>query len=324
MTSSLVVGEPEPAGRSLQAAFAGQWRRGKSLLIWACVLALLVLVSLVGPFFLQSPNAQAPLDRLQGPSSAHLLGTDDLGRDILSRSVNAGRVSLGIAALTTILAVGIGSALGLLAGFYHGASTIVMRVMDSLMAFPPIVLAIALVFVLSEHGSEGRVMGELLALVVVFVPYVARVVRSRCLSLAARGYVMAARAAGVRGVVILGVHILPNALPTILVQATFVAAAALLADASLSFLGLGVAPPTATWGNMIADGKVHMISTPLFIAVPGIFIIVAVMAFNIAGDGLRAVIDPRARATAELHALRRRRARMLRRGGETGATKEAP
>lgn len=111
---------------------------------------------------------------------------------------------------------------------------------------------------------------------------------------------------------ILLVHILPNALPTILVQATFVAAAALLADASLSFLGLGVAPPTATWGNMIAEGKVYMISSPLFIAVPGVFIIVAVMAFNIAGDGLRAVIDPRARASTELQVLRRRRARLLR------------
>lgn len=279
-----------------------QWRRDPALIVWGSVVILLVLISIVGPFFLVSPSAQSPADRLQGPSAEHLLGTDDYGRDILSRVVSAGRVSLGLGAIITVLAVALGSLVGMVAGFYRGASSLLMRVMDALMAFPAIVLAIALVVALS---SQAGVLAEVIALTVVFIPYVARVVRSRALAISASGFVAAARVSGVHGLRIIAVHILPNALPTILVQATFVYASALLADASLSFLGLGVAPPTPTWGNMIADGKNYITSAPLFIIVPGVAIVLAVMAFNMTGDSVRTLIDPRARAAAELNAIKK-------------------
>ena len=285
---------------------AQEWHRNRSFIVWFTVLVLLILVSIAGPWVLPSPSSQELAIRLQGPSLDHVLGTDDYGRDILSRVVSAGRISLGLSALIKMLAVGLGSVVGLVAGFYTGTSSILMRIMDSLMAFPAIVLAIALVVALS---SKPGALAETIALTVVFTPYVARVVRSRALTISQRGFVTAARAAGVRGVRILVVHVLPNALPTIMVQATFVCASALLADASLSFLGLGVAPPTPTWGNMIADAKPYISSSPLFIVAPGTAIVIAVMAFNLAGDGIRSLVDPRAKAVLNLQALERRQAK---------------
>ena len=284
------------------------WRSNPGLVIWCSVLLLIALISAIGPYFLVSPDAQEPVDRLQGPSAAHLLGTDEFGRDILSRVVFAGRISLGLGAGITIVAVVLGTALGMIAGYYRSASAVVMRVMDALMAFPALVLAIALVAALS---SQSGALAEAIALTVVYTPYVARVVRSRTISLAERGFVTAARAGGVRGSKILLVHVLPNALPTILVQAAFVYASTLLADASLSFLGLGVAPPTPTWGNMIADARPHIDTLPLYIIAPGIAIVLAVMAFNLAGDGIRTMIDPRARAILHLQTLQRRLRRSL-------------
>lgn len=287
--------------------FAGiirrQWERDSTLIIWSAVLVAILLVSLLGPFFLAPPNQQAPLDRLQGPSAAHWLGTDDFGRDILSRVVSAGRVSLAIGAVITIISIVLGTFIGLVAGYYQSASAVLMRLMDALMSFPAIVLAIALVVALD---SQSGAIAETIALTVVFVPYVARVMRSRTIALAQRGFVTAAKASGVRGPRILLIHILPNAVPTVLVQATFVYASALLADASLSFLGLGVPPPTASWGNMIADAKVYISSAPLFIIVPGLAIVLSVMAFNLTGDSIRTLIDPRAKAVVDLQSLKKR------------------
>lgn len=289
---------------------AGQWRRDRSLVLWLAILIGMVLASIVLPFFLVDPNLQAPLDRLQGPSAAHWLGTDNYGRDILSRTVSAGRVSLGLAVLVTLLVLVFGATVGLVAGYYPAVSAVLMRLMDALMAFPVIVLAIALIVVL---GSGLGVVGELIALVVVLTPFVARVVRSRVVALSQRGYVTAAKASGSSSFVILFRHLLPNALPTIMVQGAFVAANALLADASLSFLGLGVAPPTPTWGNMIAEARPYMTSTPLYIIAPGVAIVLAVMAYNMLGDSIRALVDPRANAILSLMSLRRRLARLDRR-----------
>ncbi|WP_191089822.1 ABC transporter permease [Nesterenkonia ebinurensis] len=193
--------------------------------------------------------------------------------------------------------------LGLIAGYYRASSVVIMRIMDAMMSFPAIVLAITLVIALS---SQAGALALVIALIIVFVPYVARVVRSRTLSLAERGFVTAARGSGVRGWKIIVIHILPNLLPTIMVQATFVYAQALLSDAALSFLGLGVPPPTPTWGNMIADARNYIESAPLFIISPGVAIVVAVMAFNVVGDSLRTLIDPRARSVADLRAAQRR------------------
>jgi peptide/nickel transport system permease protein len=298
------------------ASIGAQWRRDRSLVIWAGILVVIVLVSVCGPFFLADPNFQTPARRLEGPSAEYLLGTDNFGRDLLSRVVNAGRVSLSLGLLITVLSVALGSVIGLVSGFYRGASAVLMRFMDALLSFPVIVLSIALVVAL---GSGSGVLGEAISLTVVFVPYVARVVRGRTLELAQRGYVTAARASGTHSAKVLLIHILPNALPTILVQSTFIYASTLLADASLSFLGLGVAPPTATWGNMIADARPFMTSAPLFIIVPGLAIVLAVMAFNLTGDGIRTLIDPRARAVMSLQLLLRGKARQARQAKKTPA-----
>lgn len=276
------------------------WRLNKSVVIWGAVLIAIILISLVAPFFLQSPTTQDVANRLSGPSPSHWLGTDDFGRDILSRVVSAGRVSLAIGASVTIIAVFLGGAIGLLSGYFTRLSAVLMRLMDALMSFPAIVLAIALVISLS---SKMGALSLVIALTVVFVPQMARVVRSRTLALKERGYVTAAKVSGTSDAKIILKHILPNAFPAVLVQATVVYASALLADAALSFLGLGVAPPTPTWGNMIADARPYIASNPISIIVPGLAIVLAVFAFNLLGDGVRAVIDPRARTILRLNAV---------------------
>lgn len=282
------------------------WRHDRSLVFWSGVLIAMVLISLIGPFVLPSASSQDLGNRLQGPSPAHLLGTDDFGRDILSRVVSAGRISLALSALITALTVGLGTLVGLIAGYYHRVSGPLMRLMDALMAFPVIVLAIALIVAFS---SKPGAFAEIIALTVVFTPYVARVVRSRVLTVSKRGFVVSARAAGVRDHKILWTHVLPNSLPTVMVQATFVCASALLADAALSFLGLGVAPPTPTWGNIIADAKPYISTSPVFIVAPGLAIVLAVMALNLAGDAIRSAIDPRAKAILSIQSLDRKRRR---------------
>ena len=284
------------------------WRRDAATVIWSLVLLLMILICVIGPFFLKSPKAIDPVARLQGPSGAHLFGTDEYGRDLLSRVVSAGRVSLGLGVLITSVAVVVGTFVGVCAGFYARSAGILMRIMDALMAFPAIVLAIALVISL-----DSGIWSEIIALGVVFIPYVARVVRSRVLTLKERTYVTAARAAGVSGPKILITHVLPNAAPAILVQTVFVYASALLADASLSFLGLGVQPPTPTWGNMVGEARAYISLHPGFIIFPGAAIVISVMALNMAGEGIRGLIDPHARAVLELERIRKQQVRQARR-----------
>jgi peptide/nickel transport system permease protein len=313
MTDSLISApvEPFPAGQPLPGAasrrrraretVARAWRQDRAACVWLVAFVLLVLVVIVGPFFLQSPDLVNPAIRLYGSSSAHLLGTDDLGRDILSREVAAGRVSLGIGAIVTLISSVVGLVIGMLAGFYPRADGPVMRIVDAFLAFPPLILAIALVVFLGNGAGS-----EIIALTVIYTPYLARIARASTVSLRERVYVMAARASGQSGPKILLTHILPNSMPTILVQASFVYASALLSDAALSFLGLGVAAPTPTWGNMVAEARPYISMDPMFIIYPGIAIVIAVMALNLIGDGVRDLLDPRTRALVELEQLRGR------------------
>jgi peptide/nickel transport system permease protein len=280
-------------------------QRDPTTVFWAAVFAFMVLLSLVGPLFLPSHSAIAPENRLLGPHGAHLFGTDEYGRDILSRTVYAGRVSLGIGLLVTLIAVIAGVVLGSLAAWWRSTSAVVLRLMDGILAFPPIVLAMALLVTL-----QSGVISVVVGLGVVFTPYIARVVYARVLALKEEGYVTAATASGVSPVRNILVHILPNCAPAIFIQAIFVYANALIADASLSFLGLGVQPPTPTWGNMIGEARNFMSVTPTFIIFPGIAIILSVIALNLAGDGLRGLIDPRAREVGNLMFIRRRTARL--------------
>jgi peptide/nickel transport system permease protein len=311
-----------PAGRfsGLRRGLSGLWRRDAPAVVWGVVLLVMVCVAVVGPLFLQSPDAIEPANRLASPSGAHLLGTDEYGRDLLARVVTAGRVSLGLGILITVVAVVLGTFVGCCAGFYARSAAVLMRLMDALMAFPAIVLAIALVISL-----RSGIISEIIALGIVFIPYVARVVRSRVLTLRERGYVTAARAAGVSGPRILLTHILPNAGPAILVQGVFVYASALLADASLSFLGLGVQPPTPTWGNMVGEARTFITLAPGFMIFPGLAIVISVMALNMVGDGVRGLIDPRARAVLELERIRKQKSRSAsRRSGGAVPSTAAP
>jgi peptide/nickel transport system permease protein len=297
----LTAAEPG-RGRRTAAWLGRMWQRERGPSIWAVVLGVVVLTSLLGPIFAQSSSQVDPVVRLQTPSAAHWFGTDELGRDILSRMITAGAVSLGLGAIVTVISLVVGGALGLAAGYYRGLDGPIMRVMDAMLAFPPLVLATALVVFLGD-GERS----EVIALAIVFTPYLARVARSSAISVRERTFISAARASGLTGAKILYRHILPNATPAILVQLSFIYAFTLLSDAALSFLGLGVASPTPTWGNMVAEARPYISTDPTFIILPGLAIVVVVMALNFIGDGVRNLVDPRTRAVLDMRRRRRPR-----------------
>jgi peptide/nickel transport system permease protein len=308
-----------PVARRARSFVAEAWRRDRNACVWFAVFVLVLAIVVIGPFFLQSSSLVNPAIRLETASPAHLLGTDELGRDILSREVAAGRVSLGLGAVVTAISVAVGLAVGLLAGFYQRADGPVMRVVDALLAFPPLVLAIALVVFLGNGAGS-----EIMALSIIYTPYLARIARASTVSLRERVYVLAARSSGQSGPRILLSHILPNSLPTILVQASFVYASVLLSDAALSFLGLGVAAPTPTWGNMVAEARPYISNDPLFIVYPGVAIVIVVMALNLIGDAIRDLLDPRTRALVELEQLRGRSRRLLARSAAAATAAIGP
>ncbi len=293
-----------PAKPALATRFRVFARRNRALVWSSGLLLLIVLLVILGPFALPSPDTTDPVNQLHGPSGAHLLGTDFYGRDLLSRLVTGGRASLGLSVLVTLCAVTLGSLIGLISGYFRIADQILMRVMDAWMAFPALVLAMSLAIALGPGITT-----ELIALTVIFTPFTARVIRAMVLSLSKRAYIDAARASGMGSWKILRVHVLPHVLPLAQVQVVILSAAALLVDAAMSFLGLGISPPTPTWGNIIAEGRTYMTSTPLLIIAPGFAIVVSVLLLNIVGGNLRAIIDPRSRTLMD---LQRARARTLR------------
>lgn len=228
-------------------------------------------------------------ERLRAPSAAHPFGTDNLGRDVLARVVYSGRVSLPIGVAVMLLSTAFGASVGLVTGYYRKVDNVVTRVLEGLMAFPAILLAIALVAAL---GFGAR--NEIIAIALVYFPRTARIVRASTLQLKARAFVEAAVAIGEGDTRILAVHILRNALPPLIVQSTFVFAEAILADAALSFLGLGVKPPTPTWGNMLDEAHVFVQLAPWFIVFPGLAIVMTVLSLNVLGDAVRDLVDPHA------------------------------
>ncbi|HTK02279.1 MAG TPA: ABC transporter permease [Bordetella sp.] len=253
------------------------------------VLLLVVIVAVAYPWLSGvDPNAMHPSLRLRAPNAGHWAGTDELGRDVMSRIVYGARYSLLIGFMTAAGAVLLGTALGILAGFFRRVDGLLMRIVDAMMSFPDILLGIALVSIFG-----GSLWNVILALVIVYTPRVARVVRASTLVLKELLFVDAARALGVRTHGILLRHILPNLISPILVQATFCFAHAILAEAALSFLGVGVPPEIPTWGTMIAGSIEYSDRAFWTIFSPGLAIVVTALALQVLGDGVRDMLDPK-------------------------------
>ncbi|MBZ9886020.1 ABC transporter permease [Mesorhizobium sp. CA10] len=255
-------------------------------------LALLVVIALaailapiIAPY---APTKLSIASRLHPPSLEHLFGTDDLGRDVFTRMLYAARTSLSVGFSVVVFSSAIGIVLGLTAGFFRKLDTPVSRLVDAMMAFPDILLAIALVAALGATA-----VNVVVALGIVYAPRLARVVRASTLVIRELPYVEAARALGVPTPVILVRHVLRNVASPILVQGTFIFANAILAEAGLSFLGVGISPDIPTWGTMIAVGRQYMDQAGWIMMFPGAAIVITVLALQLVGDGLRDLLDPR-------------------------------
>jgi len=264
--------------------------------VWFCagvtVLVLLAAVSILAPFLAPHDPLRQNLEQdLVTYSSAHPLGTDKLGRDILSRTIYGGRISLltGVATVLISLAIGVGA--GSLSGYFGGwLDLLLMRLVDILMAFPGILLAIALTAVLGPGLNH-----VILALCLIGWTGYARLVRGEILSLREREFIQAARGLGCPSQRIIARHLIPNLLPPLLIQATFGLAAAIVAEGSLSFLGLGVEPPAPSWGSMLNDGRQFLLVAPHLTTYPGLALMITVLALNIVGDALQDRLQSRTR-----------------------------
>lgn len=282
-----------PAGRRLGtgALFLRMVRRRRVIAVGAAILLLILAAAAAAGWLAPyDPLALNIPERLRPPGRAHLFGTDDFGRDIFSRVLFGARLSLLVGVLVSVVAVSLGIVIGLITGSSPRTDRILMRIMDGVMAFPDILLAIALMATLGPS-----VRNVVIALGFVYTPRVARVVRASVLVIINQEYVEAARALGASRARILARHVLANSMSPVIVQATFIAAYAMLGEAALSFLGVGVPPHVPTWGGIIAAGQVYLRQAAWISVFPGAAIILSVLALNLLGDGLRDFLDPRLR-----------------------------
>jgi peptide/nickel transport system permease protein len=297
------IGAVGPAPLARRPGTWGRVIRSPSVIIGVAILLLMVLTAIAAPLLgTTDPIAIDPVWRNKRPGTEHAvtlangatttrvhwMGTDSLGRDIYSRVVYGARVSLVIGLAVAVISVAIGLFIGLVAGYFRWLDGIVMRVMDGLMAIPGILLAIA---VLSVWGAGLRTV--IIAIVVPEVPRVVRLVRSVVLSVREEPYVEAAVSVGTPTPLLLVRHILPNTIAPLIVQGTYIAASAILIEAILSFLGIGIPPETPTWGNIMAEGRTLFRIFPHNIFFPGLFLALTVLAVNMLGDGMRDTLDPR-------------------------------
>ena len=272
-------------------AFCRSLFRRKLVLVATLVLAIAFALALFAPWLAPfDPAAMRVVRRLRPPSEVNWFGTDELGRDIFSRVVWGARASLGIGFAVVAVSITLGAVLGLLAGYFKRLDGPIMRLVDALMSLPDILLAIFLVAVLG--ASAGNVV---LALSIVYTPRVVRVIRASTLVVRELPFVESARSIGASTARILSVHLLPNIASPVLVQATFIFAYAVLAEAGLSFLGAGVPPEVPTWGTMIASGQQFADDAFWLVAFPGLAIVFVALSLQIVGDGLRDMLDPRLR-----------------------------
>ncbi|MCO5221074.1 MAG: ABC transporter permease [Thermomicrobiales bacterium] len=287
--------EVSPAADSWSDRISNQirfWLRNRLALVGLLIIVLVILAAVFAPLIAPyDPYERDVRNRIAAPSSAHLLGTDELGRDILSRIIYGARVSLMVGGISVGLATLIGAPLGLIAGFNsRRLDSLIMRVMDALLSFPEIVLAIAILAILGPSAANAMI-----AIGIVYIPIFARTIRAPAMVESHREYVEAARASGATNRRILFRHIAPNTLSILIVRITISLSYAILAEAALSFLGLSASPPTPTWGRMLKDGQSFMQQAPWVAIFPGLAIAITVLGFNLLGDGLRDALDPRTR-----------------------------
>ncbi|MDP1509812.1 ABC transporter permease [Paenibacillus sp. CMAA1739] len=291
-----------PATRSPLAyspVVSGPWRdawrafrHNKMALVGLGIIIFFVIIALIAPWIAPFDYKEQNLvSRLQSPSVEHWFGTDDLGRDLLTRTLYGARISLWVGLLSVIGSMIVGTALGLIAGFYgKWADMIISRLFDILLAFPGILLAIAIVAILGPSLENA-----LYAIAIVNVPTYGRLVRSKVLSVKTEEYITSARALGANNRRIILRYILPNSLTPIIVQGTLGIGTAIIEAAALGFLGLGAQPPEPEWGKMLSDSRQYIQNAPWTVIFPGISIMLTVLGFNLMGDGLRDVLDPKAK-----------------------------
>ncbi|MBO9652763.1 ABC transporter permease [Agrobacterium sp. SOY23] len=280
-----------PPARNPTILFLRRFLKRKTVAAGVIVLFVFVLLAVFAPMIAPySPSKLSIVNRLKPPSELYWFGTDEFGRDVFSRTIYAGRLSLLVGAAVVALSALIGITLGLLAGFFQKLDTPIARLIDAMMAFPDILLAIALVAALGPSLTT-----VIIALAVVYSPRLARIVRASTLVIRELPYVEAAKALGISTFHIMTRHVLRNLVSPILVQCTFLFASAMLAEAGLSFLGLGVSPEIPTWGTMISAGRQYIGQADWMTYFPGFAIILSVLSLQMVGDGLRDMLDPRLR-----------------------------
>ena len=290
---SVAAMEPVPVRAARGASLRRALRANPLMALGLAIAVLFVLVAIFAPLIAPHPadagSATHPTQALLGPSSDHWFGTDQVGRDIFTRVLYGARTSLRIAAVVLLLSALIGVPLGIAAGYFGGwVDDVIMRVTDVFLAFPALLLSLALASVLSPSVGNAT-----LAIAVTWWPWYARLARGAATQVAARGYIESARALGVSPPRILGRHVLPNAVTPVLVQGSLDVGGIILTAAALSFLGLGAQDPTPEWGLMVSQGQGYLNTEWWFPVFPGLAIVLAALAFNLLGDGLRQALDPR-------------------------------
>ncbi len=291
--ASINVTPPSVPAEKVSGPWRDAWkafRRNKTAMLGLCIIVFFVLIALLAPIIAPYGfKEQELVNRLKAPSAAHWFGTDDLGRDMFTRIIYGARISLWVGFFAVIGSIIAGTFLGILAGFYgKWMDMLISRLFEILLAFPSILLAIAIVAILGPSLQNA-----LYAIAIVNIPTYGRLVRAKVLSLKSEEYITAARAIGMTNTRILLTHILPNSLTPIIVQGTLGIATAIIEAAALGFLGLGAQPPDPEWGKMLSDSRQFIQKAPWTVVFPGLSIMLTVLGFNLMGDGLRDVLDPR-------------------------------
>jgi len=285
VTAAVTLSTAQPA----RSGFLAFVRRHPTVAIGSALLLAIVVVSIAAPWLgTVDPISINPSQRLRDLSAEHWFGTDRFGRDLYSRVLYGGRISLIVGLSVAAMATLTGLAIGLVSGYLRAVDAVVMRVMDGMMAIPAIMLAIALIAL-----SKASVFIVIVAVTLPEVPRVVRLVRSVVLTIREQAFIEAATAIGTSVPRILWRHLLPNALPPLIVQATYICASAVLIEAALSFLGAGTPPEIPSWGNIMAEARPYFQLKPSMVLLPGLFLAVTVLAINLVGDGLRDMLDPR-------------------------------